>query len=76
MEFPHLMRLIDQVQFDTVYHEHFSYLSLYTVGRIFKACGLRVYDVEQIPTPVVQPFRLQPAPLLARPAGAGVSQNY
>jgi len=50
LEFPHLMQLIDQVQFDTIYHEHFSYLSLYTVGRIFKACGLRVYDVEQLPT--------------------------
>jgi hypothetical protein len=50
LEFPHLMQLIDQVQFDTVYHEHFSYLSLYTVGRIFKDCGLQVYDVEQIPT--------------------------
>lgn len=50
LEFPHVMRLIDQVQFDTVYHEHFSYLSLYTVGCIFKACGLRVYDVEQLPT--------------------------
>lgn len=50
LEFPHLMRLIEQVQFDTVYHEHFSYLSLNTVGRIFKACGLRVYDVEQLST--------------------------
>lgn len=50
LEFPHLMQLIEQVQFDTVYHEHFSYLSLYTVGRIFKACGLRLCDVEQLPT--------------------------
>lgn len=50
LEFPQLMQLIDQVQFDTVYHEHFSYLSLYTVSRIFRACGLRVYDAEQLPT--------------------------
>lgn len=50
LEFPHLMRLLAQVQFDTVYHEHFSYLSLYTVSRIFRSSGLRVYDVEQLPT--------------------------
>ncbi|MGT2489671.1 hypothetical protein ACU4GD_01700 [Cupriavidus basilensis] len=45
LEFPHLMRLIGQNQFDTVYHEHFSYLSLYTVERIFASAGLRVFDV-------------------------------
>lgn len=50
LEFPHLMRLIEQTQFDTVYHEHFSYLSLYTVERIFKSAGLRIFDVEQLPT--------------------------
>ncbi len=50
LEFPHLLRLIAQTQFDTIYHEHFSYLSLYTVGKIFSACGLRVTDVEEIPT--------------------------
>lgn len=50
LEFPHLMRLIEHTQFDTVYHEHFSYLSLYTVGRIFKAAGLRVWDIEELPT--------------------------
>ena len=50
LEFPHLMRLIEYTQFDTVYHEHFSYLSLYTAERIFKAAGLRVCDVEQLPT--------------------------
>ena len=50
LEFPHLMRLIEHTQFDTVYHEHFSYLSLYTAERIFKAAGLRVWDVEQLPT--------------------------
>ncbi|MGD9974259.1 MAG: methyltransferase domain-containing protein, partial [Desulfatirhabdiaceae bacterium] len=50
LEFPHLMRLIDQIQFDTIYHEHFSYLSLYTVIRIFRNAGLRVFDVEELPT--------------------------
>jgi C-methyltransferase./Methyltransferase domain./Hypothetical methyltransferase. len=50
LEFPHLLRLIDETQFDTVYHEHFSYLSLYTVTRIFAVAGLRVFDVEQLPT--------------------------
>jgi hypothetical protein len=50
LEFPHLLRLIEQTQFDTVYHEHFSYLSLYTVSRVFAAAGLRVTDVEELST--------------------------
>jgi SAM-dependent methyltransferase len=50
LEFPHLMRMIEHTQFDTVYHEHFSYLSLSTVERIFKAAKLRLFDVEQLPT--------------------------
>ena len=50
LEFPHLMRLIEQTQFDTIYHEHFSYLSLYTVSRIFSHVGLRVWHVEEIST--------------------------
>jgi 2-polyprenyl-3-methyl-5-hydroxy-6-metoxy-1,4-benzoquinol methylase len=50
MEFPHLMRLIDNVQFDTIYHEHFSYLSFSTVSRIFAAHGLTLFDVEELPT--------------------------
>lgn len=50
LEFPHFMQLIQQRQFDTIYHEHFSYLSLYTTQRIFEAHGLCVYDVEQLPT--------------------------
>lgn len=49
-EFPHLMRLLAETQFDTVYHEHFSYLSLRTVITIFEASGLRVFDVEELPT--------------------------
>ena len=50
LEFPHLMRLIAECQFDTVYHEHFSYLSLMVVARIFAAQGLRIFDVEVLPT--------------------------
>jgi hypothetical protein len=50
LEFPHLMRLIEHTQFDTVYHEHFSYLSLYTVRCIFADAGLRIWDVEELPT--------------------------
>lgn len=50
LEFPHLMRLIEHSQFDTIYHEHFSYLSLYTVSRIFTTAGLRVWRVEELPT--------------------------
>lgn len=50
MEFPHLLRLIEYNQFDTVYHEHFSYLSLHAVKRIFSAAGLRVYEVTELPT--------------------------
>jgi SAM-dependent methyltransferase len=50
LEFPHLMRLIEHAQFDTIYHEHFSYLSLFTAARIFRSVGLRVFDVEELPT--------------------------
>ena len=50
LEFPHLMRLLEHTQFDTVYHEHFSYLSLNTVSRIFEQAGLRVFDVEELST--------------------------
>ncbi|CAN5284481.1 class I SAM-dependent methyltransferase [soil metagenome] len=50
MEFPHLMQLIDKNQFDTIYHEHFSYLSLTTVEQIFKAHELVIFDVEEIST--------------------------
>jgi SAM-dependent methyltransferase len=49
-EFPHLLRMVRENQFDTAYHEHFSYLSLGTVRRIFAANGLTVFDVEQHPT--------------------------
>ena len=50
LEFPHFMRTIEQSQFDTVYHEHFSYLSLHTVSRVFASAGIRVWDVEELPT--------------------------
>lgn len=49
-EFPHLLRLVRGHQFDTIYHEHYSYLSLLAVERIFRANGLNVFDVEQLPT--------------------------
>jgi SAM-dependent methyltransferase len=49
-EFPHLLNLIEEAQFDTIYHEHFSYLSLSTVNTIFAANGLSVFDVEEHPT--------------------------
>jgi len=50
MEFPHLMRLIDEVQFDTIYHEHFSYFSFLTVEKVFLAHDLTLFDVEELPT--------------------------
>jgi SAM-dependent methyltransferase len=50
MEFPHLLRLIAQHQFDTIYHEHFSYFSFTTVERIFASLGLTLFDVEELPT--------------------------
>ena len=50
LEFPHVLRLMDGNQFDTIYHEHFSYFSLLTAERIFAAHGLTLYDVEELPT--------------------------
>jgi hypothetical protein len=50
LEFPHLMQLLEHTQFDTVYHEHFSYLSLFTVCQIFNHAGLRVFDVDKLKT--------------------------
>lgn len=50
MEFPHLLRLIEECQFDTIYHEHFSYLSFGTVERIFSHHGIRLFDVQELPT--------------------------
>jgi SAM-dependent methyltransferase len=50
MEFPHLLRLMRENQFDTIYHEHFSYLSLHTVRNVFKAHGLRIFDTQELST--------------------------
>ncbi len=50
VEFPHVLNMIKLVQFDTIYHEHYSYLSLLAVERIFAAAGLRVFEVEELPT--------------------------
>lgn len=50
LEFPHLERLIDENQFDTIYHEHFSYFSLVAIDRLAGKHGLRVFDVEHLPT--------------------------
>ena len=50
MEFPHLMRLIQGNQFDTIYHEHFSYFSFLTVEKVFKAHGLKIFNIDELPT--------------------------
>jgi 2-polyprenyl-3-methyl-5-hydroxy-6-metoxy-1,4-benzoquinol methylase len=50
IEFPHLMRLMEENQFDTIYHEHFSYFSLISAEKIFEAHGLTIFDVDEIPT--------------------------
>jgi 2-polyprenyl-3-methyl-5-hydroxy-6-metoxy-1,4-benzoquinol methylase len=50
MEFPHLLRLIEENQFDTIYHEHFSYFSFITVNKVFEKHGLKIFDVEELST--------------------------
>jgi hypothetical protein len=50
IEFPHLLELIEHVEFDTIYHEHYSYISLYAIEQVFCRHGLRLYDVERLPT--------------------------
>lgn len=50
LEFPHLLELVEGAQFDTIYHEHYSYFSLHAVRAIFEAQGLRIFDVETLPT--------------------------
>lgn len=50
MEFPHVQRLIERNQFDTIYHEHYSYFSFYTVQNLFASHGLEIFDVEELPT--------------------------
>jgi SAM-dependent methyltransferase len=50
IEFPHLLELIEHVEFDTIYHEHYSYISLFAIEQVFSRHGLRIYDVERLPT--------------------------
>jgi SAM-dependent methyltransferase len=50
IEFPHLLKLIEHVEFDTIYHEHFSYISLLAIERVFARHGLRIYEAEELPT--------------------------
>jgi SAM-dependent methyltransferase len=50
IEFPHLLKLLEQVAFDTIYHEHYSYISLFAVEQVFGRYGLRIHDVEELPT--------------------------
>ncbi|WP_445191790.1 methyltransferase domain-containing protein [Sphingomonas sp. Tas61C01] len=83
-EFPHLIRMVAENQFDTAYHEHYSYLSLIAVERIFAANGLQVFDVEELPThggslrvyaqraDAVRPVSDRVTELLARERAAGV----
>lgn len=50
IEFPHLLELIEHVEFDTIYHEHYSYISLYAIEQVFSRHGLRIHDAERLPT--------------------------
>jgi hypothetical protein len=87
MEFPHLLRLMEEGQFDTIYHEHYSYFSFTTVRQIFAAHGLTLFDVEELSThggslriyarhdgDSSKPVGEAVAKLLAREAAAGLSQ--
>ncbi len=77
-EFPHLLRQIEETQFDTIYHEHFSYLSLHVVQRLFQAHGLSIFDVEELPTHggSLRVFAcLKAAPYPVGPAVASVLAN-
>ncbi len=89
VEFPHLLQLVAQGQFDTVYHEHFSYFSLHAVQRVFAAQGLRIWDVEELPTHggslrlwaccanAAREGKAAVAALLAKESAAGMlSMNY
>ncbi len=83
LEFPHLLRMIEGGEFDTIYHEHFSYFSLGTVQRVLAAHGLEIVDVEELPTHGGslrvyaahrgnRPIGAQPAALIARERAAGL----
>ena len=86
MEFPHLMQLVDHRQFDTIYHEHFSYLSFHTVQKIFGSQGLELFDVDELPThggslriyarhreDVTKPISANVAALLEKESAAGMT---
>jgi SAM-dependent methyltransferase len=85
VEFPHLMTLVQGVQFDTIYHEHLSYFSLQVVRRIFARHGLHVFDVEPVPThggslrvfvcPVPRPETAAVAATVAQEQAAGLEQS-
>jgi len=78
MEFPHLLRQIENNQFDTIYHEHFSYLSFLTVQRVFSAHGLRLYDVEELVTHggSIRIYAChESAPIQTQPAVAAMGQT-
>ena len=86
-EFPHLLRLVEGKQFDTIYHEHYSYLSLTSVRSIFRANGLEVFDVDEIPThggslrvfarktSATHPILPSVKALLSREVSAGISST-
>jgi SAM-dependent methyltransferase len=87
MEFPHLLRLMAEDQFDTIYHEHYSYFSFTTVRKVFAAHGLTLFDVEELPThggslriyarhdgDASKPVGERVADLLAREEAAGLSR--
>jgi SAM-dependent methyltransferase len=73
-EFPHVLNLIEQVQFDTIYHEHFSYLSLVAVEKVLAACGLAAFDVEELPTHGGS-LRLYAGHASATPAASGALED-
>ncbi len=89
MEFPHLMRLVEETQFDTIYQEHYSYLSFGVVKRIFAKQGLEIFDVEELPTHggslriyarhegnEMYPVSSNVAKLLDREIQAGMNSNH
>jgi 2-polyprenyl-3-methyl-5-hydroxy-6-metoxy-1,4-benzoquinol methylase len=85
LEFPHLLNLINEIQFDTIYHEHFSYLSFISVQRIFESQGLELFDVEALSThggsiriygqhPGVRPISTAVMELITKETAAGMKE--
>lgn len=88
MEFPHLLELMEKNQFDTIYHEHFSYFSFYAVNKVFAAHGITLFDVEEVPThggslrifgrhddDVSKPMTARVTALVEREAKAGIERG-